>query len=103
MTQNLSFCLSKGATAGIVIAAVLVGLGLIAGLALILVRWKRHTVAEADTTSAVTMPSSFYSAYNAPPVGQAVGMLEMYTLTKDLNTTLHGYYSSGTRDTRHGV
>jgi hypothetical protein len=102
-SQSSSPGLSSGAIAGIAVAAVLIGLAIIAGLAFIFIRRRRRAAAEADAAAAANMPGYFdtpgYSG-SSPPI-QVEGMSEIYTPKQDPNAAANGYHSSGKPDALH--
>lgn len=58
MSQSSSG-LSTGAIAGIAVAAVLIGLAIIAGLAFVFIRRRKRAVIEADAAAAANIPGYF--------------------------------------------
>jgi LPXTG-motif cell wall-anchored protein len=103
VTQNSSSRLSTGAIARIAVAAVLVGLAIIAGLVFVFIRRRRNAAAEADAVTAANIPDYFDTPrYNgsSPPVN-VEGMSEIYTPNKDPNVAANGYYGPRKPDDMH--
>jgi hypothetical protein len=101
MSQNVSSGLSTGAIAGIAVAAVLVGLGIIGGLAFIFIRRRQRAAAEADAAAVANMPGYFENGYYASGPGHVRGMSEIYTARKDPKTAMRVNYSPTSLEAIH--
>jgi hypothetical protein len=95
--------LSTGATTGIAVAAVLIGLAIIAGLTFWFIQRRRRAADEADAAAAANMPGYFDTPgyiVTKPPIN-AGGIPEIYTENEDSNVATNAYYCPGRSDTLH--